>query len=88
MADPTTDEPLLTFDQAYLAAYYFIRQFYERDGRRPESMYFLLNWMRLQGPRMSSDPAQWHDWVTSTARAMDADPNQAFAEPLPPPLSQ
>jgi hypothetical protein len=78
-------EPTLTLDQGYLAAYYFIRQFYERDGRKPESMFFLLAWMQLAGPRMSSDPAQWFDWTASVAEAMERG-TAGFAEPLSPPL--
>ena len=81
------DEPLLTLDQGYLAAYYFIRQFYERDGRKPESMFFLLSWMELEGPRMSSDPAQWHDWVRSVSEAAERG-TEGFTDPLPAPLSR
>jgi hypothetical protein len=83
---PATDDTVLTLDEGYLAAYYFIRQFYERDGRKPESMFFLLSWMELDGPRMSSDPAQWHDWVASAAKAIGRGVDGAFAD-LPEPLS-
>jgi hypothetical protein len=37
--DIDPDEQLLTVDQACGAAYQFIRQFYERDSRKPESMF-------------------------------------------------
>jgi hypothetical protein len=82
-----TDEPLLNLDQGYLAAYCFIRQFYERDGLKPESMFFLLDWMRLEGPRMSGDPAQWSDWVKSVSEAMERG-SEVFADPVSPPRSR
>ena len=82
------DEQLLTVDQAYLAAYQFLRQFYERDGRKPESMFLLLSWMELEHPRMSSDPAQWDDWVKSVEAALARQPDEQFTEPLSPPLTK
>jgi hypothetical protein len=82
------DEQLLTVDQAYLAAYQFIRQFYERDGRKPESMFLLLSWMELEHPRMSSDPAQWDDWLKSVEAALAQQPDEQFSEPLSPPLTK
>jgi hypothetical protein len=88
VTEPETNEPLLTLDQGYLAAYHFIRQFYERDARKPESMFFLLSWMTLEGPRMSTDPAQWHDWLASVRKAIERGADEAFAEPLPAPLSK
>ena len=87
MAETTSAEPLLTLDQGYLAAYQFIRQFYERDGRKPESMFLLLTWMQLEAPRMSSDPAQWHDWVGSVSKAIELGEQAAFSEPLSQPLT-
>ena len=71
-----------------MAAYYFIRQFYERDGRKPESMFFLLSWMELDGPRMSSDPAQWDDWLAAVAKSIESGATETFANPLPAPLSK
>ena len=85
-ADP--NEPLLTVDQAYLAAYQFIRQFYERDGGKPESMFLPMSWMELERPRQSYDPAQWSDWMKSVDRALKLNPEEQFAEPVSPPLSQ
>ena len=35
-------------------------QFYERDTRKPESMFHLLTWMQLEGPHESHDSVQWH----------------------------
>jgi hypothetical protein len=82
MSDASTDEPRLTLDQGYLAAYEFIRQFYERDARKPESMFNLLSWMRLEGPRLSADPAQWHDWTTSVSQALDMGQEKNLSQPL------
>jgi len=87
VTEPADDEPMLTVDQGYLAAYYFIRQFYERDGRKPESMFSLLSWMELDGPRLSSDPAQWFDWMNSVSHALERG-EAGFADPLPQPLSK
>jgi hypothetical protein len=88
MTEVTKAEPSLTLDQGYAAAYYFIRQFYERDGRKPESMFFLLCWMELEGPRQTSDPAFWNDWLSSVAKAIEHKSGDFSSEPLPEPLSQ
>lgn len=81
------DDQLLTVDQAYVAAYGFVRQFYERDGRKPESMFHLLRWMKLERPRQSDDPAQWFDWVASVERALAPSAEERCSEPISPPLS-
>jgi len=86
--DIDPDEQLLTVDQAYLAAYEFIRQFYERDSRKPESMFFLLTWMKLEGTRMSHDPAQWNDWVASVGLAVSTSPDEQFSDVLSTPLTK
>jgi len=86
--EATETEPTLTLDQGYAAAYYFIRQFYERDSRKPESMFFLLSWMELEGPRMSGDPAQWHDWLRSVEKALEHESGEFSVEGLPQPLSK
>jgi hypothetical protein len=80
-----SDDPQLTLDQGYLAAYHFIRQFYERDSRKPEPMFHLLTWMELEGPRQSRDPAQWNDWLLSVEKAMQ--PGSTTQQAIPPPLS-
>jgi hypothetical protein len=82
------DDQVLTVDQAYLAAYEFIRQFYERDSRKPESMFHLLSWMRLEQPRMSSDPAQWDDWLASVGSAISGGSEERFSAPLSAPLTR
>jgi hypothetical protein len=86
--DPEPNEQLLTVDQAYLAAYQFIRQFYERDGRKPKTMFLLMSWMEMEHPRQSDDPAQWSDWMKSVDRALKLTPEEQFAEPISPPLSE
>jgi hypothetical protein len=88
VTDAQNPEPLLTIDQSYLAAYHFIRQFYERDARKPESMFLLLSWMTLEAPRTSSDPAQWHDWLGAVAKAVTAGMDGAFTEALSEPISK
>ena len=87
MAETNSAEPLLTLDEGYLAAYQFIRQAYERDGRKPESMFHLLSWMQLEAPRISNDPAQWYDWVGSVTKAIELGARAAFSEPLSQPLT-
>jgi len=68
------DEPLLTVDQAYCAAFHFIRQYYEREPIVPflvllQSMY---PWTEGGDPRLTSDPATWHDWMSSVQAALSA----------------
>jgi len=88
MTETSTSEPLLTLDQGYLAAWHFIRQFYERDARKPESMFLLLTWMALDAPRMSSGPAQWDDWMGAVAKATEQGIEGTFAESLSHPLTK
>jgi hypothetical protein len=88
VTEPRNEDPLLTLDQAYRAAYYFIRQYYERDALKPESMFFLLVWMQLDAPRSSSDPAQWHDWLRSVEKSLAGEDNALSSEGLPEPRSQ
>jgi hypothetical protein len=85
--DKQTSEPLLTLDQAYVAAWFFIRQFYERDGMKPRSLFFLLEWMQLVGKRDSSDPAHWHDWLIAVETAVQRDGDDFRFPPVSPPLS-
>jgi hypothetical protein len=85
MSDARADEPRLTLDQGYVAAYEFIRQFYERDSHKPESMWNLLQWMQLEGTRLSADPDQWHDWATSVSKALDSGQEAVMSQPLSPP---
>ena len=80
MEQDLTNEPQLTLDQAYLAAYDFIHQFYERDGLKPESMFHLITWMELERPRESSDPAMWPDWINSVAKITGTGTEELFAE--------
>ena len=87
MTEPIEIEPLLTYEQAYIATYHFIHQFYERDTAKPTSMFFLLSWMALDGPEQSSDPAQWFDWLKSARKAIDMDRSDAFEEHLSQPLT-
>jgi hypothetical protein len=88
MSDASVDEPRLTLDQGYLAAYEFIRQFYERDSLKPESMWNLLQWMQLEGTRLSVDPAQWDDWTTSVSKALGSGQETLLSQPLSPPGTQ
>jgi hypothetical protein len=81
------DSQSLTVDQAYLAACEFVRQFYERDSRKPASMFHLLSWIQLEQPRTSSDPAQGHDWLRSVGVAVSMDRTDQFSAPLTAPLT-
>jgi hypothetical protein len=88
LPDIDPDNQVLTVDQAYLAAYEFIRQFYERDSRKPVSMFHLLSWMQMEQPRESSDPAQWYDWLTSVGTAISQGSDEQFSIPLSQPSSR
>jgi hypothetical protein len=85
--DIDPDDQVLTVDQAYLAACEFIRQFYERDSRKPQSMFHLLSWMQLEQPRESSDPAQWQDWLACVGAAISMGSDEQFSIPLSQPLT-
>ncbi len=87
-SDAGTDEPRLTLDQGSLAAYVFIRLFSERDCRKPESTFNLLRWMQLEGPRLSVDPALWHDWTLCVRKALEVDQESLLSRPLSPSCTQ
>lgn len=77
MTDPV--EPMLTLDQAYRAAYHFIYQYYLREPIDP-FMFMLASMLPSNGDgplRQTSDPATWHDWMTSVQAAL-------ASEELPP----
>jgi hypothetical protein len=87
MRDAADGENFLSLDDAYVAAWFFIRQFYERDGRKPESMFLLLNWMRLDAERATADPAQWSDWMASVGQALSRDKSDLRLPEVSPPAS-
>jgi hypothetical protein len=65
------DEPMLTLDQAYRAAYQFIHEYYLREPIEP-FMLMLVSMGPLtdsSSPRETSDPATWNDWMKSVRAA-------------------
>jgi hypothetical protein len=84
MTSPQDAKQFLTLDQAYIATWSFIHQFYERDEQKSESLFSLLTWMELDDARESSDPMQWHDWVRAVDQAL-ARGNDVFSDPVSPP---
>ena len=64
------DERALTEVEAFRAARYFIEQFNQRE--RSDALTLLVHWMDSGGddPRVTNDPAQWHDWVGAVDRVV------------------
>jgi hypothetical protein len=63
---------ILTEQEAFTAARYFLEQFNERE--KSEALELLTGWMTQGGwpqdPAMTADPAQWHDWVAAVDRVV------------------
>jgi hypothetical protein len=70
MTDP--DEPMLTLDEAYRAAFHFIKQYYEREPITPFvlMLHSMTPWAENGNLRQTSDPATWHDWMSSVNAAL------------------
>jgi hypothetical protein len=68
---PEDDEPSLTVDEAYRAAFHFINQYYEREPIVPFALMLHSMTPGTPGgnPRQTSDPATWHDWLSSVRAA-------------------
>jgi hypothetical protein len=62
------EEPLLTLEEAYRAAYYFVMQYYGRERITPFML--MLSSMKLEGKQQTSDPAHWNDWLASVEKAL------------------
>lgn len=66
------DDRHLTLDEAYRAAFHFIRQYYEREPMVPFML--MLHSMTPSAPgsdpRSTSDPATWDDWMASVTAAL------------------
>ena len=71
----TEHTPTMSLKDAYLAMYYFVREYWERGGRRDGSVTLLLNALgpAPNGEReeaiRTDDPAFWHDWLAAVKRA-------------------
>lgn len=76
----TQEEPRLTIDEAYRAAYHFIVQYYARE--RTTRLMLMLHSMGLEGDRMTNDPATWDDWLASVEKARTSLRLPAPAPPL------
>jgi len=72
---PAADEPLLTLDEAYRAAFHFINQYYEREPIVPFMLmlHSMTPCSQDGDPRQTSDPATWHDWMASVRAARQSD---------------
>jgi hypothetical protein len=74
------DEPLLTVDEAYRAAYHFVSQYYARERITP--LFLMLHSMALAEDGDPHDSATPDDWVSSVKAAL-ASPDLPYpAEPL------
>jgi hypothetical protein len=71
----TAAAPLLSARDAYLAMYYFVREYWERGGRRDGNVTLLCNDLGpLEDPSdpgrvKTTDPAFWDDWLAAVKRA-------------------
>jgi hypothetical protein len=82
---PENEEPLLTIDEAYRAAFHLINQYYGRERITPFML--MLNSM---GPwdseqpklRETSDPATWNDWMRAVSAALDSPDLPSVDPPL------
>jgi hypothetical protein len=65
---PESDEPLLTVDEAYRAAYRFVAQYYARERITPFML--MLHSMALDpADGEPNDPATWHGWLAAVNAA-------------------
>lgn len=65
------EEPRLTLDEAYRAAWHFIARYAMREpASAAERFRFMLGNMELDGHRQTSDPATWHGWIGSVDTAL------------------
>jgi hypothetical protein len=73
--DRPVEREEMSVREAYLAAYYFVRAYYERGGRRDGSVTLLLTAL---GPSpdpndpdgfRTDDPASWDDWLAAVEKA-------------------
>jgi len=62
------EDPFLTLEEAYRAAYYFVLQYYGRERIAP--LMLMLSDMKLEGKQQTSDPAHWGDWLASVEKAL------------------
>jgi len=62
------NEPQLSLDEAYRAAFHFINQYYAREPITPFML--MLHSMGLEGRRQTNDPATWDDWLASVEKAL------------------
>lgn len=65
-------ERTLSEREAFHACRYFLEQFNERE--KSLMLDLLIHWMSegvwKRDPLMTSDPAQWHDWVACVDRVI------------------
>jgi hypothetical protein len=64
-------ERTLTEREAFVATWYFIEQFNERE--KSDALAMWIDWVRVgdwDDPLMTNDPAQWHDWVKCVERVV------------------
>lgn len=69
-------EHVLTYSQAYEAAYRFVWQYMEREPIDP----FLLMVVAMEpvGPQATNDPGSWHDWLACVEQTLAGAPVPQF----------
>ncbi|HEY3548014.1 MAG TPA: hypothetical protein VGK17_18230 [Propionicimonas sp.] len=82
---PDAEEPLLTVDEAFRAAFHFINQYYKREPIVPFVLllHSMTPWTPGGDPRQTSDPATWHDWMGSVRAARASEQLPDFRSPPP-----
>ena len=74
------NEPQLSLDEAYRAAFHFINQCNARERVTPFMP--MLHSMGLAGQRETNDPATWQDWFASLDNAVGSPDLPALHPPL------
>jgi hypothetical protein len=76
-SDDVGDDPLLTPEQAYEAAYRFIWQYAEREPIEPFQL-MLVAMEPVPDPYRTSDPASWSDWERCVSDTLAGSPLPIF----------
>ena len=67
---PSNAEKKVSVEEAYKAAFHFLFDYWERDGRPDDSCAKLLSWMQpVKATGAPTDPAMWHDWITALQKS-------------------
>jgi hypothetical protein len=67
---------MLTVEQAFQAMRCFVDQFMQREPAEYRSRFEqIIDWTRIEADGITSDPAQWEDWMASVERALGPNSN-------------